>query len=53
MAKEWTAGYQVLDCWRTGKKRAPGTIGRGRVRPCAKTVTRGCSSGHVVERLIN
>lgn len=51
MAKKETGRCQVLDSWRTGGKRAPGIVGRCRVRACAKTTTNLCSQGHTVERL--
>lgn len=51
MPKKQTGRYQVLDSWRTGRKRAPGMAGRDKVRPCAKTITTLCSQGHIVERL--
>lgn len=51
MAKKQTGRYQVLDSWRTGRKKAPGIVGRCRVRPCAKTTTTLCSQGHIVKRL--
>lgn len=53
LAKDWMARCQVLNCWRTCRKTAPGTVGRCRVRPCAKTVMWHCSPGHIRERLIN
>lgn len=45
--------YHVLDCGRTARKRVLGIAGRRRVRPCAKTITRDFSPGHIMERLIN
>lgn len=51
MAKKQTGRYQLLDSWRIGRKRAPGIVGRCRVRPCAKITATLCSQGHTVERL--
>lgn len=34
-----------------GWKRAPGIVGRCRVRPCAKNTATLCSQGHTTERL--